>query len=272
MKALLYTSASVVVVVVSLVATLGKNFGPWFKTGKDSIAEKLIDLVGKHEFQLNSVIAKIAEYKSQIVEQAQQRVMLQSLVGRVDERLASARCTISEHRGQMHTIRRKLVAGDTVLTSTGASMSNEQVQSSIQHSERVIDMAVSREKSLSQLLEICQSRLNHLTLACEQAPQRLRELHDYCRDLQDKIAVAKDMQSWTNELGEIGTTDPAFDDLRGELTSISDRIDGQLAGLSALMSIRHSASDVAPATDDLIARITRSLDDTPSDRELARAN
>ena len=272
MKSLLYTTVSVIVLLASLVATLGKNFGPWIKTGKDSIAEKLIDLVGKHEFQLNSVKAKIAEYESQIVEQAQQRMMLESLVGRVDQRLASARSTISEHRGQLHAIRRKLVAGDSVLASTGTSLSNDQVNSSVQHSERVIDMAVSREKSLSQLYKVCRARLEHLTLACDQAPQRLRELHDYCRDLQDKIAVAKDMQSWTSELSDIGTTDPAFDDLRGELSTISDKIDGQLAGLSTLMTIRQGAPDVAPATDDLIARITRSLDDTPSDRELARAN
>ena len=56
MKSLLYTTVSIIVLLASLVATLGKNFGPWIKTGKDSITEKLIDLVGKHEFQLNFAV------------------------------------------------------------------------------------------------------------------------------------------------------------------------------------------------------------------------
>lgn len=132
-----------------------QRFGPWVKTGQDTLAEKLNELVGKHEFQLNEVRAKIAEYEGDIVKQAQQRVMLESLVGRVEQRLASAQATIFEHCGQLHGIRRKLVAGDVVLTSTGSVMNNSQVQSSIDHSQRAIAMAAGREQSLTQLRDLC---------------------------------------------------------------------------------------------------------------------
>lgn len=262
MKTLVKSSVAGFVIVAALAAVLGTNFLPWVMTARKSAAGQLLALVDQYELKLHQVNRKISDYEDAVVAQAKRRSRMQSMLNRLDQGLEASQAAIRSHRGRLESLQTRLVSNGAVFTSTGQAMSSAAVQSAIDQNRRAIKLAEQRIDSLTKLRRPCDQQLAALDRACEVAPERIASLRIYCQDLESKITLAKEMQQWTDEMQiaqSPGGSTPK--QIEQALREIEAEIDGEIAGLSALLSIRQSGgtTSLPVPTENLIAQIDDAL-------------
>lgn len=262
MKTLVKYSAAGVFCVACLSFVLGNNFVPWLMTAKQSAANHLLELVDQYELKLQQANGKITDYEHAVVAQAKRRSRMKSMLDKLDHGLDESRAAIAAHRGKLVSLQARLVDHGTVFTSTGRTMSSTQIQAAIDQSRRAITFAQQRIESLNKLSQPCEQQLAALDHACEIAPTRIASLRTYCKDLEGKITLAKEMQQWTDEMliAQSGG-DRTPEHIEQALREIETDIDGEVAGLSTLLSIRHpdGAPSLPVPTENLIAQIDDAL-------------
>jgi chromosome segregation ATPase len=255
----------------SVYGVLNKDLNPFIRSAKSDMKDRILSLVNQRKLTLERAREAVSAAEHNIIDLHRQKTRLESmhggLVGKVDEtRLAARSC-----KSELARLQSQLVAGGVVYASTGKAMSRGELGSTIDFQTRELKRIEGREKSLSTLLDACSGQLDRISVACDQAPLKLRSVIAMCSDLESKTQLAVDMQNWSTKMsGELKGSGESLDSVEDSLSKISADLDGEIAGLGTLMQVH---SDVrgsgAASTDDLLAKIQSALGEGSSSGELA---
>jgi len=256
----------------SVYGVLNKDWSPFVRSAKSDMKDRILSLVNQRKLTIERAREAVSTAEENIIDLNRQKTRLgtmhSGLVGKVDETRSSARSCKSE----LARLQSQLVAGGVVYASTGKAMSRGELSSTIDFQTRELKRIESREKSLSTLLKASSGQLDRISVACDQAPLKLRSVIALCSDLESKTILAVEMQKWSNQMsGELTGSAESLDSVEDSLSKISADLDGEIAGLGTLMQVHSDLrGSGAASTDDLLAKIQSALGDGSSSGELAR--
>lgn len=250
---------------------LSKDFNPFLRTAKNDVKERILSLVNQRKLTLERARDAVTTAEQNIIDLNRQKVKLETmhngLVGKLGETRSGARAC----KDELARLQSQLVAGGVVYASTGKAMSRGELGSTIDFQTRELKRIESREKSLNTLLDACSGQLDRLTIACDQAPLKLRSVIAICSDLETKTQLAVEMRNWSAQMSsdQSGTAE-SLAGVEDSLTKISADLDGEIAGLGTLMNVHSDLRGTgAASTDELLARIQSALGEGTSETSLA---
>ena len=118
-----------------------------------------------------------------------------------------------------------------------------EIQQTINRSKRSIESNERRTESLARMSQSCQIVLRKLDESCEAGPEKIASLRLFAKDLRTKIAMAKEMQTLTDQVPSISGDMSSPDHIMESMVAIDRDIDAELEGLSTLLSIRVGSDD-----------------------------
>lgn len=246
MKFLSKIACSGMLVTVTLGMVLGKDYRPFMRTAQKSAAQKLLALVDQYELKIQQVHVKIEDYENRIVANSKQRFRVRSLLSDIDRRQSEATRQIANHRAKLESLQVRLINNDgTVFASTGEPMRSAEIQQTIDRSKRSIESNRHRAESHEKMSKSCQMVLQKLDVSCESGPEKIASLRSFAKDLRTKIAMAKEMQTLTDQVSSVVGETTSSEQIMESMVAIDRDIDAELAGLSTLLSIRAGADNIA---------------------------
>lgn len=255
----------------SVYGVLNKDFNPFLRSAKSDMKDRILLLVNQRTLTLERAREAVSTAEQKTIDLNRQKARLESmrngLVGKLDETHSGARSC----KNELARLQSQLVAGGVVYASTGKAMSRGELGSTIDFQTRELKRIESREKSLSTLLDACSGQLDRLTVACDQAPLKLRSVIAMCADLETKTQLAVEMQNWSTQMsGELSGSAESLDGVEDSLTKISADLDGEIAGLGTLMNVHSDLRGTGVAsTDDLLTKIQVALGTETTSTDLA---
>lgn len=217
---------------------LGRDFGPWFSTAKESLKQRFVKLVDEYELELEKAKSAVDRATERAITLKVQHQKSTAGLVTVDRELTRCRQEIASAKTKLGKLRDQMNAGQSIRLVSGRAATEVDLRNIVAKYGTSVELAEEKTEFLEQIRERRSVRNAKLEALTQQSPVAVARLRSSVEYLEQKVSLYREMKDWlAQDESEEADLNGIYETAQRTLEDAHAKLDSKLAEIDAMLSV-----------------------------------